>query len=127
MEEHMKTEQQDRTIFPLDLTSLTSLLASDGGHFAPLRYEIQPSSTSETKIHVDIQQCDPDSIDIDISTHALVVRANASFQFSQSNSISDQILLNRDVETSIPLAPGIRANDIHSTLSDQNLIITIPH
>ncbi len=123
----MKTQQQERSILPLDLTSIIRLIESDGGYFAPLSYAIEQSSPIETTIHIDIQQCDPDSINITIDAMELSVSAEASFNFQENMASAQSIDLKRDVNVRIPLAPGISISSIHSKITDDNLIITIPY
>ncbi len=122
----MTTQEQDRTILPLNLKSIIQLLNTSGGEYAPLQYTMVQPSPGETEIHIDIQQCDPDSIQVDINETRIAVNAKATFQFQPSTNSSDSITLERDTQTQIPLAPGIALQDIHSTITSDTIIIHIP-
>ena len=118
----MITKEQNSTIMPLDLTSIVSLLEGPVGDFAPLSTEISQPSPEVTEIHVNIQQCDNDSIDITTTPNQLTIRAQAILSFHGSHTLE----LKRPVETVIPLAPGVDLNGIRSQLTDDHLILSIP-
>ncbi|RAP23108.1 hypothetical protein DID73_02430 [Candidatus Marinamargulisbacteria bacterium SCGC AG-343-K17] len=121
----MTTQQQDRTILPLDMTSIIGLLQPTGGGFAPLHYDITQPSPETTEIHVNIQQCNPESIAINVTPHSVSISADASFTFQESQE-KDGIDLKRHVDTHIPMAPGVDVSGIRSQLTDDTLILTIP-
>ncbi len=120
----MITKQHDSTILPLDLTSIIGLLESNGGEFAPLHATLVQPTPETTQIHVNIQQCEPDSITIDVSPQSIAISADASFRF-QTNE-HEGVQLKRPVSTTIPLAPGVDVSNIRSQINDDTLILTIP-
>ena len=120
----MITKQHDSTILPLDLTSIIGLLESNGGEFAPLHATLVQPTPETTQIHVNIQQCEPDSIAIDVSPQSIAISADASFRF-QTNE-HEGVQLKRPVSTTIPLAPGVDVSNIRSQINDDTLILTIP-
>tara|TARA_Y100000590_G_C15393510_1_gene891006 strand:+ start:433 stop:810 length:378 start_codon:yes stop_codon:yes gene_type:complete len=123
----MITKEQERSILPLDMTSIIGLIESSGGTYAPLNYDVVQPSPDLTEIHLDIQQCDPDSIAIEVTPSHIHVTADVSFNFQQSFNTDDHIQLKRRISTSIPLAPGVHAGHITSEITDGIYIIRIPH
>ena len=123
----MITKEQERSILPLDMTSIIGLIESSGGTYAPLNYDVVQPSPDVTEIHLDIQHCDPDSLAIDISDTGIHVSADASFTFQQSLNTDDHIQLKRRISTSIPLAPGVHTGHISSEITDGIYVIRIPH
>lgn len=120
----MITKHHDTTILPLDLTSIIGLLESNGGEFAPLHATLVQPTPETTEVHVNIQQCEPDSIAIDVSPQSIVISADASFRFQTKDR--EGVQLKRPVSTTIPLAPGVDVSNIRSQITDDTLILTIP-
>lgn len=120
----MITKKHDPTILPLDLTSIIGLLESNGGEFAPLHATIVQPTPETTEVHVNTQQCEPDSIVIDVSLKGIAISADASFRFQTNDH--EGIQLKRPVSTIIPLAPGVDVSNIRSQINDDNLTLTIP-
>jgi hypothetical protein len=121
----MITKQQDSTILPLDLTSIIGLLEPNGGEFSPLHTTIVQPTPETTEVHINIQQCDSDSIAIDVSPQNIAISADASIRF-QTNTNHEGVHLKRPVSTTIPLAPGVDVSNIRSQITDDTLVLTIP-
>ncbi len=115
-------ETQHNPIIPMDLSSVITLIQSNGGEFAPLQYTITQESPDVTAIHVNVQACDPDTISIDIEASGIKITGNAVLNVSNNTPM----ILTRPVSTIIPLAPGIQLNQIHSQLNGDTLVLTIP-
>lgn len=120
----MITKQHDPTILPLDLTSIIGLLESNGGEFSPLHATVMQPTPETTEVHINIQQCESDSIAIDVSPQSIAISADASFRFQTSDH--EGVQLKRHVSTTIPMAPGVDVSNIRSQINDDTLILTIP-
>ena len=123
----MITKTDERSILPLDMNSIITLLEPSGGTFAPLHYDIHQPHPDLTEIHLDIHQCDPDSIDIQVHPSRIDISADASFNVQLTQLTSDAIHLNRHVSTSIPLPSGISLANITSEIKDETYIVRISH
>ena len=117
----MNTQEQNQ-IIPMDLSEIISIITSSGGEFSPLSFFITQPSTDTTKIHVNIQACDPDSISVDVSNDKISINANVILEIKTNHLVT----LSRSVATHIPLAPGVNPSKIHALIKDNTLTFTIP-
>ena len=110
----------------MDTSGLTSLLESSGGMFAPLTFKTKQVSAHLTELHVDISQCDPESISIDVQTQGIQINAQAELSFISNEKEERSVKLSRKTHRTIPLPKGIMTQSIHSIIKNDTLILTIP-
>ena len=81
------TPTLDRSILPLDLNSMIDLLDSPGGAYAPLSFKMHQPTPDVTEIHLNIEDCDPDSITIGVFNGEVQVEASAIVHITLGPSV----------------------------------------
>ena len=82
-----------------------------------LSFKMHQPTPDVTEIHLNIEDCDPDGITIGVFNGEVQVEASAIVHITLGPSGPTQ-RLSRPVTTTIPLAPGIRSDMIHSSIDD---------
>jgi HSP20 family molecular chaperone IbpA len=114
--------QQQPVILPLSFDNLNDLISLNTDRYRPLAYRIEKKNTSQVVISVDIGQCDPDSIRVDVSSVGIHIHAKATVIVEMAS----RMVLSRNVSQTIPLAPGVDTSRIRSDITDTDMQIIIP-
>ena len=122
----MLETKYNETILPLDLNSVMQLLNSPIGDYTPLAYTMPPATPEGIEVHINICQCDPDSIKIQTSPNKIHLTADATVQFLDTSNSPSPIQLKRDCSQTIPLAPGVDVAKIRSQINENQLVLHIP-
>ena len=119
----INTKQHNPTILPLDLKGMMALLQPSVSEYALLTSHVE-SELDYSVITVNLNQCDVETLSIDISPTGIAIHAMATVQFLNNNQ---PIHIQRPVETHIDLPAGVDVSQIRSQLTDTELTLHIPY
>ena len=119
----INTKNDTPSILPLDLKGMMTLLQPSVNEYALLTSTIE-SELDFSVISINLNQCDVDTLTIDIAPTSIAIRAMASVQFLNN---SQPIQMQRAVEKHIDLPAGVDVSLIRSQLTDTQLILHIPY